>query len=67
MKVLSNHSKGTLTFNNDVDTSLNITETDSKTVPVSSVTGSHTISSNFNSSESKSANSEKYDINRGML
>lgn len=63
MKVLSNHSKGTLTLNIDVDANTNINEIDSKRFPASSVSGN--ASSNLNSSETKSAETEKSAINKG--
>lgn len=65
MKVLSNHSKGTLTFRIDNDANTNINEIGSKQLSTSSVDGN--TSSNSNSSDTRSAVTEKYAVNKGYF
>lgn len=63
MKVLSNHSKGTLAFKIDVDANTNLSEVDSRQCSVSSISSNK--SSNSNSPEAKPA--ETFALNKGNL
>lgn len=63
MKVLSNHSKGTLAFKIDVDANTNLSEVDSRQCSVSSISSNK--SSNSNSPKTKTA--ETFALSKGNL
>ena len=65
MKVLSNHSKGTLAFKIDVDANTNVSEVDSRQCSISSVSSNK--SSNSNSPEAKNAETEIFAVNKGKF